>query len=470
MPRLHWESHEDRKSQWEIAKHYLKDGTIGEGIKLKRPKDSFYSSDADQIHTLNHSFIVINGKIFALAVKGEVLGQGNFGKVKLVEDEDRNVYVIKTSHTSKVKTQELDVLTDLGLLQGQTQRKDKHYLLLNFLGTSLDKVKFESDQHQLDACLQIIQLVNKLNKGQLSKSSQPYYHNDIKPSNIVLNQHGKVSLIDFGLTSYLKTPEFIEGYPGFHAPEIITQGYSPESDSYSLGITLKRLLPDSCRLHHTATLLSAYYPHNRPSKDVVEIDFLVELHKHSDTALAQTLLNHHGITKEASEAKAIAALLEGSIPGNNLATTYNIDLIRTNRELKTALITVHNYLNSVQPGWKRTYADYNKDRAQRLIQNLIDCADKSPTSIQSQMQQWQQQKDNESRPYLVQAPGSQPIDSASSTQRSGYFSQSGIAKQADLEPQRSYFSQSGLNATPFFDTRAAHKHTEERDHADGLNK
>ncbi|APS55602.1 hypothetical protein AVI51_15975 (plasmid) [Piscirickettsia salmonis] len=452
MNKLNWITDEDRKKEWEIAKKNLKYGIASEGTKLKRSTKL----------NLSHSFIVINQKIYALAGEEEILGQGKFGKVKLVEDEQRNLYVIKVSYKDKFKAQELKILDDLGLLQGQTQRNNKHYLLLNFLGNSLDKVEFKDDRGRLDACFQLIHLVNKLNKGELSKFNHPYYHNDIKPNNAVLNEQGQVSLIDFGLASRLKKPEFIEGYKGFHAPEILTQGYSPESDTYSLGITLKKLLPHDSRLHHTAQFMSSYYPENRPSKDVAEVDFLVELYKHSDEKLTKALLNNNCITKDVNEAKAITALLEGSTAKNNLVTVANIDLIKSNKQFVIALVMAHNYLNSGRPGWKRTYADHAKDFTQRFIQSLIFNRDKSSNSIQCQIQEWikspkltqlyLQEIDNKS----IDMPGSHfsqlsltdqssqsGLTDQSSHSPKGYFAQSGLTDQSSHSP-KGYFAQSGL--------------------------
>ncbi|MGJ3495789.1 hypothetical protein ACR9PT_14680 [Piscirickettsia salmonis] len=97
MPKLQWGSPQQESKEWEIATLHLTGKP--EGIKLKRSKEgarqALYTDRDGKKHPLSHSFMNINGQIFALAGKGRILGQGGFGKVKLVEDERESLYVIK---------------------------------------------------------------------------------------------------------------------------------------------------------------------------------------------------------------------------------------------------------------------------------------------------------------------------------------------------------------------------------------
>lgn len=71
-------------------------------------------------------------------------------------------------------------------------------------------------------------------------------HRDIKPANILLDEQGKVSLVDFGAVRDVASASAVGGSTvagtfGYMAPEQLHGGAEPSSDLYGLGMTLIHL-------------------------------------------------------------------------------------------------------------------------------------------------------------------------------------------------------------------------------------
>jgi serine/threonine protein kinase len=80
-----------------------------------------------------------------------------------------------------------------------------------------------------------------------SLSPQPLIFRDLKPSNIMMTEKGRLRLIDFGIARYFEPGRqrdtFVYGTPGFSPPEQYGTGQTDaRSDIYSLGATLYYLL------------------------------------------------------------------------------------------------------------------------------------------------------------------------------------------------------------------------------------
>lgn len=76
----------------------------------------------------------------------------------------------------------------------------------------------------------------------LHGSDPPVIFRDLKPSNLILSEHGVVSLIDFGIARHYDPSKIKDtqdlGTPGFCSPEQYGRGQTtPRSDLYALGTT-----------------------------------------------------------------------------------------------------------------------------------------------------------------------------------------------------------------------------------------
>ena len=68
-------------------------------------------------------------------------------------------------------------------------------------------------------------------------------HRDVKPDNVILDDDGHVTLIDFGMAEYTNSPaRELAGTPYYMEPEMLEQYYMESCDVWSLGILVYYLL------------------------------------------------------------------------------------------------------------------------------------------------------------------------------------------------------------------------------------
>jgi WD40 repeat protein/class 3 adenylate cyclase len=76
----------------------------------------------------------------------------------------------------------------------------------------------------------------------LHTQDPPVIHGDVKPANLILTKGGRVTLVDFGLSSAPNAPRRRGGTRGYGAPELVNGPPDRRSDIYSLAATAFALL------------------------------------------------------------------------------------------------------------------------------------------------------------------------------------------------------------------------------------
>ncbi len=123
---------------------------------------------------------------------------------------------------------------------------ERSYLVMEFIrGKDLEHTLEErtspvSQDEVLDWMLQICEVLFYLHSHQ----PQPIVFRDLKPSNIMLDQHGNIRLIDFGIAKVFQggAKGTMIGTEGYSPPEQYRGESSPAGDVYALGATMHHLL------------------------------------------------------------------------------------------------------------------------------------------------------------------------------------------------------------------------------------
>ena len=123
---------------------------------------------------------------------------------------------------------------------------DRSYLVLEFIrGKDLESLLSEQQEFfpqdkVVDWALQICDVLAYLH----GQKPDPIIFRDMKPSNVMLDPHGRIRLIDFGIAKVFQSTEknTTIGTEGYAPPEQYRGEASPAGDVCGLGATLHHLL------------------------------------------------------------------------------------------------------------------------------------------------------------------------------------------------------------------------------------
>ncbi len=120
------------------------------------------------------------------------------------------------------------------------------YLVMEFIdGLDLEALlaeseEFLSEQQVVEWAIELCDVLSYLHNHQ----PEPVVFRDMKPSNIMIDQHGHIRLIDFGIARVFQPGQkgTMIGTEGYSPPEQYRGEASPPGDIYALGATLHHLL------------------------------------------------------------------------------------------------------------------------------------------------------------------------------------------------------------------------------------
>ncbi len=122
----------------------------------------------------------------------------------------------------------------------------RSYLVLEYInGKDLEAVLAEtegflSESQIVDRAIQLCDVLSYLH----NHKPRPIIFRDLKPSNIMLDNHGRIRLVDFGIAKLFQSGEkgTMIGTEGYSPPEQYRGIAEPRGDIYALGATMHHLL------------------------------------------------------------------------------------------------------------------------------------------------------------------------------------------------------------------------------------
>ena len=177
----------------------------------------------------------------------KVIGEGNFGKVKLAEFKPTGEeFAIKILNKKKIKKQmknvmlrENEIITKLNhinivFVYKIIETPEDYFIVMEYckLGELFDYIVKKKKLSEEESSVLFYQLIN----GVEYMHSRGIAHRDLKPENLLLTEDKVLKIIDFGLSHEFHEDEFLKtkcGSPSYAAPEIIAR---PNYDGFKIDI------------------------------------------------------------------------------------------------------------------------------------------------------------------------------------------------------------------------------------------
>lgn len=280
--------------EWAQAKSYF---ASNKKVKFRR------SHDAGNERA--HSFIKVEGQIYAVANKlnpAGYLGEGAFGRVKMVQTETGNNFALKVEGRGPRTNGDIEtqVMKLIDYLKGEAVRelertqkyKDKNTKRKLYTVTKLrsgeelfKKLYADKNGKRRNFINHRTKVLIALKACEAIKALQDknIVHADIKPENLmalITDEKINIESIDYGFSLILPNSsksiklKYYCGTPDYMAPEIQSYIYSYASDIYALGIMLEKDLflkmqTENPRLKDLIESMTQSDPDNRPDMEHV---------------------------------------------------------------------------------------------------------------------------------------------------------------------------------------------------------
>ncbi|XP_016059202.1 PREDICTED: serine/threonine-protein kinase 32B [Miniopterus natalensis] len=191
------------------------------------------------------------------------IGKGSFGKVCIVRKRDtRKTYAMKYMNKRKcIERDEVrNVFRELQIMQGlehpflvnlwySFQDEEDMFMVVDLLLGGDLRYHLQQNVHFTESAVKLYICELALALDYLQR--RHIIHRDIKPDNILLDEHGHVHITDFNIATVVKGAEKASSMAGtkpYMAPEVFQAyvdggpGYSYPVDWWSLGVTAYELL------------------------------------------------------------------------------------------------------------------------------------------------------------------------------------------------------------------------------------